>query len=248
MRVVALYDIHGNIDALEAVLADPRVVDADAIVVGGDAVPGRFANAVLDRLEALDVPVTWVRGNGEREVVEALDFTELPDVDDLAAHTAALSAAELGEERARSLAGLPTSVVLDGVRYCHASPRRDDEMLTKATPTERWASALVNVEEPVVVVGHTHQQSFRVIGEIRVVNAGSVGLPYEGELDVACWLEVDAGTPTLRRTSYDSAAAGRRMLDAGWPDPRSIDAALVDPVEPGEITAFFEGLVEPDPA
>ncbi|MFZ1994993.1 MAG: metallophosphoesterase, partial [Solirubrobacteraceae bacterium] len=68
MRILALYDIHGNPDALEAVLADARAANPDAVVVGGDVVPGAFASAVLDRLETLNASVHWVRGNGEREV------------------------------------------------------------------------------------------------------------------------------------------------------------------------------------
>jgi Calcineurin-like phosphoesterase len=66
MNVLAPYDIHGNVDTLEAGLADPRAADPGLVVVGGDAVPGPFASATLDRLEALSVPVRWIRGNGER--------------------------------------------------------------------------------------------------------------------------------------------------------------------------------------
>src|SRR5690349_24504414 len=94
MKVMALYDIHGNIDALEAVLAD---AEPDAVLVGGDAVPGPFAAAVLDRLEALTVPVHWIRGNGEREVAEAAGVAE-PAPDD----TAAINARELGPEIGRA--------------------------------------------------------------------------------------------------------------------------------------------------
>ena len=106
MRVLALYDIHGNVDALEAVLADPRAAGPDVVLVGGDAVPGPFAAATLDRLERLDVPVRFIRGNGERETAEAVGGAE-PAPGDLAARTAALSAAELGAERARRLAEAP---------------------------------------------------------------------------------------------------------------------------------------------
>ncbi len=103
MKVLALYDIHGNIDALEAVLADPRAADPDAVVVGGDAVPGAFARAVLDRLDQLEAPVHWIRGNGEREVAEAVHRDAPPSDDDLAAKTAAISADELGRAaRART--------------------------------------------------------------------------------------------------------------------------------------------------
>src|SRR5436190_5266725 len=113
MNVLALYDIHGNVDALEAVLADPRAAGADVVVVGGDAVPGPFARATLDRLEALDIPVRWIRGNGEREVAAAVGAPE-PAADDLAAITAAITAAELGDDAARALGDVPLTLELDG--------------------------------------------------------------------------------------------------------------------------------------
>jgi putative phosphoesterase len=238
MNVLALYDIHGNVDALEAVLADPRAASPDVVVVGGDAVPGPFAAATLDRLDALDVPVRWIRGNGERELGEALDGPAPAD-DDMAGRTAVLSAAELGEERSRALGQLPLTLELDGVVYCHATPRRDDELLTRISPPERWAAALGDVDAALVVAGHTHQQDDRVVGAVRFVNAGSVGLPYEGDGD-ARWLWIADGEPSLRRTPYDAAGAGRRMLAAGWPDERSIGAALTDPVEPIVVTRIFE--------
>src|SRR4051812_14380981 len=112
MHVLALYDIHGNVDALEAVLADAAA--PDAIVVGGDAVPGPFARAVLDRLESLTVPVHWIRGNGEREVAEAVGAPD-PAPGDLAAVTAAISMRELGAERAAHLGELQLTLELDGV-------------------------------------------------------------------------------------------------------------------------------------
>jgi hypothetical protein len=130
--VLALYDIHGNIDALEAVLADAQ--DPDVVLVGGDAVPGPFARATLERLADLDT--RWIRGNGEREVAEAVGAAP-PAEDDLAAVTAAITASEIGDARARDLGGLPLTIELDGVLYCHASPRRDDEMLTRLSPEER---------------------------------------------------------------------------------------------------------------
>jgi len=238
MRVLALYDIHGNVDALDAVLADPRAAGPDAVVVGGDAVPGPFAVATLERLDALDVPVRFVRGNGEREVGEALGGGE-PDPDDLVARLAAITAAELGRDRARTLAQAPLAVELDGVLYCHATPRRDDEILTRISAAERWAQALAGVTARVVVAGHTHQQDDRTVGAVRFLNAGSVGMPYEGD-GAARWAWIRDGEPELRRTPYDAAAAGARMLSAGWPDTESIEAALVAPVAPGVVTRIFE--------
>jgi putative phosphoesterase len=226
VNVLALYDIHANLDALEAVLADPRAQDADAVVVGGDAVPGPFARATLDRLEHLDVPVHWVRGNGEREVAVRLD------------RLAQITADELGDERAKPLGELPLTLELDGVLYCHASPRRDDEMLTRLSSAERWADALAGVVAGLVVGGHTHQQDDRVVGGVRFVNAGSVGLPYEGD-GAARWLWVADGVPELRSTAYDAVAAGQRMLAGGF-DEQSLRAALIEPVDPMVVTRIFE--------
>lgn len=236
MNVMALYDIHGNVDALEAVLAD---ADPDAVLVGGDAVPGPFASATLDLLESLSVPVHWIRGNGEREVAEAVGAPAAPA--DLAAVTAALSAEELGRERSLAIGELPLTFELDGVLYCHASPSRDDQMVTRISPAERWSEVLDGVAPGLVVAGHTHQQDDRVVGDVRFVNAGSVGLPYEGD-GAARWLWVADGEPVLRQTDYDAAAAGARMLAAGWPDERSVGAALVEPVDPMVVTQIFEDL------
>jgi predicted phosphodiesterase len=240
MNVLALYDIHGNVDALEAVLADPRAARPDAVVVGGDAVPGPFAGATLARLEAVGVPLHRGRGNGEREVAAAVG-ADPPAPDDLAAVTAALSAAELGDARARQLGGLALTMALDGVLFCHASPRRDDEMLTRLSSPQRWTQALEGVAAGLVVAGHTHQQDDRVVGGVRFVNAGSVGLPYEGD-GAARWLWIADGEPQLRHTAYDAAVAGERILAAGWPDERSVRGALIDPVEPIVVTRIFEAL------
>ena len=210
------------------------------MLVGGDAVPGPFAAAVLDRLAAIEAPVHLLRGNGEREVAAAVG-APAPAGDDLAAVTAAITAAELGEERAAALGALPLTLELDGVLYCHASPRRDDEMLTRLSAPERWAAALAGVTAPVVVGGHTHQADDRRAGAVRFLNAGSVGLPYEGD-GAARWLWVEDGAPAARRTPYDAAGAGARMLAAGWPDERSIGASLIDPVDPIEVTRIFEEI------
>jgi predicted phosphodiesterase len=155
--------------------------------------------------------------------------------------TGAITARELGDQRALALGGLPLTVELDGVLYCHASPRRDDEMLTRLSPPERWEEVLAGVDAALVVAGHTHQQDDRAVGATRFVNAGSVGLPYEGD-GAARWLWVADGEPELRSTAYDAARAGARLLEAGWPDERSIRASLIEPVEPIVVTRIFEGM------
>jgi putative phosphoesterase len=218
MRILALYDIHGNAEALEAVLADPRAAGPDAIVVGGDVVPGRFARRALDRLAALaadGADVRYVRGNGERESGDP------------------------------ALLAWPATVELDGVLFCHATPRDDEELLTRISTPERWADAYNKVDHPLVVAGHTHQQDDRAVGAVRVVNAGSVGLPYEGDPGDARWLWLADGVPHLRRTAYDAPGAGRRMLDGGELD-ESIHASLIAPVPAIEITTIFERRAVPE--
>ncbi|WP_445152510.1 metallophosphoesterase family protein [Baekduia sp. Peel2402] len=209
MRILALYDIHGNAEALDAVLADPRAAAPDAIVVGGDVVPGRFAQEALERLAGLDVPTHYVRGNGERESGDP------------------------------TLLAWPTTVELDGILFCHATPRDDEELLTRISAPERWAAALAGVTQPLVVAGHTHQQDDRTVGAVRFVNAGSVGLPYEGDPGDARWLWIEDGVPHLRRTAYDAIGAGQRLLDGGDLDD-SLHASLIAPVPAIEVTELFE--------
>lgn len=119
-------------------------------------------------------------------------------------------------------------------------------MVTRISTPERWATVLSTTNAKLVVAGHTHQQDDRRIADVRFVNAGSVGLPYEGD-GSARWLWVADGVPELRRTAYDHRAAGERMRKR-WPDEplfvRSIDGALLDPVTPLEITQIFEGFVD----
>lgn len=241
VRVLVLYDIHGNPDALDAVLGDPRAQDADVVMVGGDAVPGARAREVLDRLDGLPVLVRWVRGNGEREVAEtATGQSRLgSEAEDSAVTTAAVTAAEIGTDRARALGELPLTQTIDGTLFCHASPRRDDETLTRISSPERWAQALAGAHTGLVVGGHTHQQDDRVVGDVRFINAGSVGLPYEGSGE-ARWLWIEDGVPKLSCTSYDHVAAGRRMLETGYPDVDSIHAALIEPVDAIVVTRLFE--------
>ncbi len=123
--------------------------------------------------------------------------------------------------------------------FCHASPRRDDEMLTRISPPDRWERALAGATAALVVGGHTHQQDDRAVGTKRFVNAGSVGMPYEGD-GAARWLWIQDGAPDLRQTQYDARRAGDRILAAGWPDRQSIDASLIEPVDPMFVTRLFE--------
>ena len=208
-------------------LADPRAQSPDLVLVGGDAVPGPFAQATLDRLAPLDA--RWIRqrrARGRRGRRRAGPRPGRPGRRDRQDHRGRASA----REASKALGELPLTLELDGVLYCHATPRADDEMVTRISTPERWAEVLSTTTAPLVVAGHTHQQDDRVVGETRFVNAGSVGLPYEGD-GAARWLWVADGVPELRRTTYDHRAAGERMRER-WPDVRSIGGRADRPGRP----------------
>ena len=192
MPVAALYDVHGNLAALDAVLAE--VPEDATILVGGDiCAGGDQPSETLARLRGLGDRVAWVRGNADRELH--------PDEKGLApAEFLEQARSELSEEEIEFLHDLPETQVIGDVLYCHASPRNDLDIFTERTPEERIAFLFDGLGVSTVVCGHSHTQFERTVGDVRVVNAGSVGMPYEEEPG-AYWL-LDL---VHRRTPYDGA-------------------------------------------
>ena len=242
--VAALYDVHGNLPALDAVLADGAFARADTVVVGGDVAAGPLPAEVLDRLAALALPVRWVRGNADREVVSHFDRGDTdPSIygpDAPAERADAFTAGRITRAHRDLLADFEDVVRLDGALYCHGSPRRDDEIITALTPEARLAPMLDGVQEALVVCGHTHHQFDLRAGAQRVVNAGSVGMPYQGEPG-AYWLLVADGEPEPRRTAYDVDAATPALRASGFPDVDDlIRESLVEPVNAAWVARHFE--------
>jgi len=208
MRVAVLADIHANLPALDAVLDEPDVLAADAVVLLGDIALGPMPAETLDRLAALGDRAVWVHGNCEREMVTAFDGGEVPGPN---AADASASAGLIGRAHRDRLDQLPLTVTLDidglgPTLFCHASPRRDDEMLLVDSPPGRWSDALGGVDAGIVVCGHTHMPFDRLVGGRRVVNPSSVGMPYGHP--GAGWALLGPDV-MLRRTSYDAEAAAR---------------------------------------
>jgi putative phosphoesterase len=192
MSVAALYDIHGNLAALDAVLAE--VPDDATILVGGDiCAGGEQPSETLARLRGLGDRVIWVRGNADRELHPAEEGLAPPEFLEQAR-------SQLSEEEIEFLHGLPETRVVDDVLYCHASPRNDLDIFTERTPEERIAFLFEGLDVPTVVCGHTHTQYERTVGDVRVVNAGSVGMPYEEEPGAYWLLDLEH-----RRTPYEGA-------------------------------------------
>ena len=230
MRVAALYDIHGNVPALEAVLADVARADVDAVVIGGDVVAGPWPTETYALLEALDLPTTWVRGNADREL--------LGEGGRAPAEVVEWVRAQLDHAAIEKLANDPLTATLEiddlgPVLFCHATPRDASEIRTAISPDERWAEVLDGVAEGVVVCGHTHVQFDRAAAGKRIVNAGSIGMPYEDEPG-AYWALLGPGVEH-RRSTYDVAAMRAAVAETGYPSEWPEASAQ-------EATEYFESI------
>jgi putative phosphoesterase len=221
MRIAALYDVHGNRPALEAILAELEHEPVDEVVFGGDLAWGPQPRETLQLVRSVG-NASYVRGNADRE----------PDDWERSC---------LSEEEIAFLQGQAPTIELDGVLYCHATPRSDDEVVTPATPDERLAEILAGVEQRVVVAGHTHMQQDRIVGEVRFVNAGSVGLPYEGEI-AAFWALLVDGEPELRKTPVDRERVVEAFRQSRWPRAgEMLDERIVRTATREEATRVLEG-------
>jgi predicted phosphodiesterase len=242
MPVAALYDIHGNLPALEAVLRDVRRAGVDRVVIGGDVVPGPMPRETLACLRGLDVPVQFIRGNGEAAVLAEMAGADVGPLPEQAREAVRWTARQLGPEDEQQLAGWPKTRCalvpgLGEVLFCHATPRSDTEIFTRATAEDRLLPALAGVGAAVVVCGHTHMQFDRTVGRIRVVNAGSVGMPF-GEPG-AYWLLLGPDV-RLRHTPYDLGAAAQRIRATSYPQAEEFAARdVLQPRSEADMLAAF---------
>jgi putative phosphoesterase len=223
--VAVLSDIHGVLPALDRVLAEPEVGAADVIVVTGDHTWGPQPAEVLDRLVALGERAVLVRGNADRELLAMSRGIDIGLADD---PVSVWGAAQLTPRHQGLLDRMPEQVTLDvdgfgPVRFCHATPRDDEEVVLVDSPIERWTEVLGDLPDDVrtVVCGHTHMPFLRLVDGRTIVNAGSVGLPYGRP--GAHWALLSAGAVSLRRTLIDPGAlvaevvAGSRLPHvAAW--------------------------------
>jgi predicted phosphodiesterase len=246
MRVAALYDIHGNLPALEAVLEEVEREQPDAIVFGGDIIAGPMPRETLERVRGLGERAHLIGGNADRIALEfrsGLHEGGVGFADDWVGE-------QLTDEQALLLESLPLTVTVDvdglgPTRFCHATPRDDEEIFTERDSDEVVAEMFAGVEEATVVCGHTHIQIDRAVGQWRVVNAGSVGIAYGGL--GAHWALLGPDVE-LRQTDYDREAAVQLIRKTGWfesGDPerkQHLVEALVDGYPKEEVLDFFDRL------
>jgi predicted phosphodiesterase len=241
VRVAALYDVHGNLPALEAVLAEVEQEHVDLIVSGGDLVSGPFPREPLELLLAFAGRVRFVRGNGDRAVVEFAAGEAEPE------HDVDWVAGRLEPRHLEALAAFEAvvSVEVDGLGptlFCHATPGDDSEFFLETTAEAIAAPMLADTAEATIVCGHTHMQFDRPLAGRRVVNAGSVGMPYEASPG-AYWALLGPGVE-LRRTEYDLERAAERIRRSGHPLAAELAAENVLTVPSRlEALAVFEPLV-----
>jgi putative phosphoesterase len=224
VRVAALFDVHGNLPALEAVLAEVEREDVDVIVSGGDVVWGPRPAECLRLLR--EAGATFVGGNCERQLVERKDEVDI------------WCSERLTDEERAFVAGLPLTERVGDALFCHATPRSDSEIVTRVSPEQRVREAFGGVEARLVVCGHTHQQYDRYADGVRIVNAGSIGLAYEG--DVGAYWALLGEDVKLWRTSFDVEKAAADAEASGFPALDVIVSALRDPPDRDEVAAHFE--------
>lgn len=206
-----LYDIHGNLPALEEVLEQALAEGVDRWLLGGDyGTPSPWPHETLERLRELD-PATWIRGNGERWLREPPERREVAEEYEWFLR-------DFPEEEVERLYGLPTEAELDGVLYVHGSPLADDDSFAPE-PQDGEERLLAGVRGRLVVFGHSHQQ-FRRAGPdgTELLNPGSVGMPLDGDRRAAWAVRDDEGEFRFRRVEYDveRAAHAYRAMGSGF--------------------------------
>jgi predicted phosphodiesterase len=240
MRIAAIYDIHGNLLALEAVVEEIRQARIDRVVVGGDVVPGPMPRETLACLLDLDIPVQFIQGNGEVAVLEQMADKDPASVPEQFREVVDWTAQQLHREHERLLASWPKTLRLEipglgDVLFCHATPRNENEVFTSLTPEDRLSSIFKEVDAPLVVCGHTHMQFDRMIGHTRAVNAGSVGMVF-GEPG-AYWVLLGPDVQ-FRRTHYDFAKAAERIRATNYPQAQ--DFAALNVLQPPSEEQMLE--------
>ena len=242
MRVAALYDIHGNLPALEAVVAELRTLRVDQVVIGGDVLPGPMPRETLALLRGLDIPCHYIRGNGDREVVLRRQGVESDGVAPAFRGMIQWVADQLDDDHEAWLSSWPLTHTMDisglgRVLFCHATPRNDTDTFTRATPDDVLAPLFASLPGAMVVCGHTHMPFDRVVGKTRVVNAGSVGMPF-GDPG-ADWLLLGPDVE-LRHTSYDLESAAVRVRHTHYPMAEDFAARnVLNPPTADEMIAIF---------
>ena len=250
-QVAVVSDVHANVAALTAVLAEIEKAGVDLIVSCGDLTWGSQPDETISLMRSLGSRALFVRGNGERAVLEISGTSRTAPARTAQSPRESWVPSLHSADSLMFVAAIPFSLVVDitglgPVRFCHGSPRSDTELVTPATPAGRFAELCAGIDEQVLVTGHTHLQFDRRVAGQRSVNPGSVGLPYhEGMPGTAYWALLGPDIE-LRQTHYDVSAAIAVGVTLGDPAAKAITDLLMTPPSPAKVMAESERLVFSD--
>lgn len=232
MKIAALYDIHGNLPALEAVLQDLEGKSVDLLVIGGDVLPGPFASECLDLLLKAPYKMKFILGNCEEEYVRQMEGSYLSPLPDNVFEQFEWVRNTLNPFQELVLSEWPATLEIDTgtvgkILFCHGTPRDTNEIFTPDSDPAFLEAIFSEVAADIIVCGHTHFQFDIQVSGKQVVNAGSVGMA--ASMPGAYWLWIE-DKPKLMHTSYDYAAAAARVRETNFPDAGGFaENAILEP-------------------
>ena len=220
MRVAALYDIHGNLPALKAVLKEVEKSNISQLVVGGDVILGPMPNECLDILLKVKIPVSFIKGNCETSVLNIINNKPVNNLSKNILDNIKWTAKKLSQKHIKFLASWPKIITLKvnglgNILFCHATPKSETENFTRLTPMNKLSTIFNGIKEQVIVCGHTHMQFDLNVGMYRVLNAGSVGMPFDNR--GAYWLIIGQKFD-FQCTKYNVSKAANDILKTSYPD------------------------------
>lgn len=247
MKIAAISDIHGNLPALETVLTEIEREAVDEMIVCGDVIAGPMPAEVCARLRALSIPTRYILGNAETWLIRHLEGQPINAFSPRGNEETVWYAAKLSENAMAWIRTWEMRVALDiprlgGVLFCHATPQNNMDVFTAETPEEKAMPFFEGVTAKLVVCGHTHMQYERTIGEIRVCNTGSIGMPFGAP--GAHWLLLEDGKIEFRQTAYDREAAAKLIRATDYPAAEEFATGNVLSVPSKEEALAFMGALE----
>lgn len=249
MRIAALYDVHGNLPALESVLTAIRNENVEQVIIGGDVVPGPMPKEALALLKNIDLPIQFIAGNGEHDVLACRKGDQIARVPEQFRAVIRWNAEQLSDDEARLMAGWPDNLEanlpgLGKLLFCHATPRSDVEIFTRQSSEKRLQEIFRNVAADVIVCGHTHMPFDRKVDGLRIVNAGSVGMPFAAP--GAYWLVIDSNLQ-LQHTTYNYIDAAERIKSTSYPQAEQFaQHSILQPPSEDRMLEVFSAVDQPD--
>ncbi|HJT81786.1 MAG TPA: metallophosphoesterase family protein [Chthoniobacterales bacterium] len=240
--IAAIYDIHGNLPALDAVLTEIQNSSVDRIIVGGDVVPGPMPRETLHRLLQCEIPIDFIHGNGEVAVLQQLSGQRPTAIPEQVWPLIEWTANQLEPEDHNVLRVWPKTLAvatksLGKILFCHATPQSETEIFTRLSSDDRLRAILSGVDADIVVCGHTHMQFDRRVDNVRVINAGSVGMPF-GKPG-AYWLLLGSDV-RLRCTDYDREKAAAKIRACDYPQAEQFaDTNILNPPSEEQMLEVF---------